>query len=320
MKTIITIGTGYSGSSAIYDFLKKTKKFVDPFPDREFSLTYDPGGLVDLEDKVLKARSINQVNFVIKQFQKNLYYYTNADNAVKPGKNFPNKKKLKYLFGEYINKITEFKYIGESTFMKHQGNFFSYLKSKFYEKLNLKRKKEIISLVDHKEFKEETQKFLNKLFFEDEKTSNIILDQGGSIIDIFNSTKFYKNPRIILIYRDPRDIFSEFKQKSAYSYPKEDVKIFCKWYEKLIKSIDDQNFQNINILKINFEDFVLNHENTVKKISEFILEDIHAPIDNFDLERPKSNLLKFKNLLNDLEVSTIEKLLGKYLYLKKNEH
>jgi hypothetical protein len=98
------------------------------------------------------------------------------------------------------------------------------------------------------------------------------------------------------------------------------VKIFCKWYEKLIKSIDDQNFQNINILKINFEDFVLNHENTVKKISEFILEDIHAPIDNFDLERPKSNLLKFKNLLNDLEVSTIEKLLGKYLYLKKNEH
>ena len=68
MKTIITIGTGYSGSSAIYDFLKKTNKFTDPFPDKEFSLSYDPGGLLDLEEKILKAKSINQVNFTISQF------------------------------------------------------------------------------------------------------------------------------------------------------------------------------------------------------------------------------------------------------------
>ena len=31
----------------------------------------------------------------------------------------------------------------------------------------------------------------------------------------------------------------------------------------------------------------------------------------------KNNLLKFKNLLSDLEVTTIEKLLGKHLYFKQ---
>ena len=48
-KTIVTIGTGYSGSSAIYQFLRLSDSFYDPFPNIEFSLTYDPGGIMDIE-------------------------------------------------------------------------------------------------------------------------------------------------------------------------------------------------------------------------------------------------------------------------------
>ena len=320
MKTLITIGTGYSGSSAVYEFLKKTNKFSDPFPDKEFSLTYDPGGILDLEDKILRSKSTNQVNYAIRQFKRNYYYYINADNSSKPGKNFPNKIKVKFLFDEYLKNIIEFKYLGESTFLKHQNNFYSYLESKLREKLKIKNNKELFSLVDYEKFKDETSKFLSKLFFEDGKKKNILLDQGGIITDVFNSTKFYENPYIILIYRDPRDIFSEFKQKVAYSYPKEDVNIFCKWYQKLINNIKNQNFEKLNMLKINFEDFVLNHNDTVQKISNFLSEDLATPLENFDLSRPKSNLLKFKKLLNNLEVSTIETLLEKDLYFKKNEY
>ena len=39
MNTIVTIGTGYSGSSAIYEFLRQTNNFHDPFPNIEFSIT-----------------------------------------------------------------------------------------------------------------------------------------------------------------------------------------------------------------------------------------------------------------------------------------
>ena len=35
MKTITTIGSGYSGSSAVYDYLKSLNLFFDPFPDTE---------------------------------------------------------------------------------------------------------------------------------------------------------------------------------------------------------------------------------------------------------------------------------------------
>ena len=36
-KTINTIGTGYSGASAIYEFLQQTNLFYDPFPNSQFS-------------------------------------------------------------------------------------------------------------------------------------------------------------------------------------------------------------------------------------------------------------------------------------------
>lgn len=314
MKTIITIGTGYSGSSAIYELLSKCEIFNDPFPNKEFSLIYDPGSILDIEDKILRNKTINQVNFIISQFQRNLYYYINADNSSKPGKDYSNKSEIKKIYENYLNMIIDFEYTGESTFMKHQKNFIYYLKSKFYEKLKLKKINKIVSLVDHKKFLDETQKFLDDLFFLKSNVNKIILDQGGAITNLYESTKFYRNPYIILVYRDPRDIFSEFKQKSAYSYPKEDVNVFCKWYKKLIDNINNQKIDRINVLKIKFEDFVLKHEFTVNKISSFIEEDIHNSIKKFNLDRSKKNVFKYKKLLNDFEILKIEKQLKEHLY------
>ena len=42
---------------------------------------------------------------------------------------------------------------------------------------------------------------------------DVILDQAGNIWSPYSSTKYFSNPKILIIYRDPRDIFSEFKGK-----------------------------------------------------------------------------------------------------------
>ena len=49
------------------------------------------------------------------------------------------------------------------------------------------------------------------------ENKDIILDQGANIYNLYDSSN-YPNPICILVFRDPRDIFSEFKFKSAYSY------------------------------------------------------------------------------------------------------
>ena len=57
-KIINTVGTGYSGSSAIYEFLQKTNLFYDPFPSSQFSITYDPR--IDLENVIKNQFTINK--------------------------------------------------------------------------------------------------------------------------------------------------------------------------------------------------------------------------------------------------------------------
>ena len=79
---------------------------------------------------------------------------------------------------------------------------------------------------------------------------------------------------------------------------------------------NNQDFKNLRILNLNFEDFVLNHKKTIQKISEFISEDLSIHLEDFNLERSKNNLFKFKNLLEDSEILIIEETLKKYLYNK----
>ena len=53
------VGTGYSGSSAIYEFLQKTELFHDPLIIISLTI-YDPGGLIELENLI--KISLHQTN------------------------------------------------------------------------------------------------------------------------------------------------------------------------------------------------------------------------------------------------------------------
>ena len=86
MKTITTIGLGYSGSSAVYEFLQKTNFFFEPFSNTEFSLTYDPGGIMDINTCIVNSFTPNRTKFVYEQFKKNIKFYTNKNHGLKPGR------------------------------------------------------------------------------------------------------------------------------------------------------------------------------------------------------------------------------------------
>ena len=67
--------TGYSGSSAIYEFLQKTKLFYDPFPNSHFSISYDPGGLLDLESVIKNQFTINKSKLAYNNFVELIKFY-----------------------------------------------------------------------------------------------------------------------------------------------------------------------------------------------------------------------------------------------------
>ena len=263
------MGTGYSGSSAIYEFFQKSDLFYDPFPESNFSLTYDPGGLVDLEFLLKNSFTINNSKIAYERFIDLIEYYSNEKRGFDLGKNLSrHNPNLKNLLLNFLNNITIMKYKGDTGYSQFKNNFLKKIKIKILLKFNslLKKKmnnqNEIFLLCNHKHFQEEVRKLFFELFEKDnEKKKDIILDQAGSIFNPKESTKFFPDPYNICVLRDPRDIYTEFKRK-GYGYPGYNVETFCDWYKLIMKKIDYT--ENEKLIFINFEDFALKKEIVLK--------------------------------------------------------
>ena len=319
MKTIITIGSGYSGSSAVYQFLRSSNFFFDPFPNKEFSLTYDPGGIMDIENCLTNNFSPNKNKFIYERFLNNIKFYTNPSSGLKPGKNLNiDKNNLEKILNSYIESIVSLTYEGESNYIKYNNSKILNLYKKFLSKFQKKIKGEMVLFCGLDEFEKKTYKFFEDLFsINNDDKKDVIIDQAGNIWNPFSSTKYFTNPKIIITLRDPRDIFSEFKGKSAFSYPGKDVKKFCAWYKNIILKMKESEYNNSNILKINFEDFVFNNKAVLSKISDHLIIDINPNQVDFDLLRSQKNVERYKDNLKENEISIIEKDLKEYLHYSK---
>jgi len=317
MKIITSIGLGYSGSSAIYEFLQQTNFFFDPFPNAEFSITYDPGGIMDIDTCIANKFTPNKTKIVFEQFKKNIKFYTNQSYGLKPGKNLKIKNySFEKILSEYLNSIIHLNYEGESFYLRHNNtrsvNFFKKLLFKFNKKI----KGQMLLFCNEDQFKQKTSDLFNKLFIlNNEEKKDVIIDQGGTIWNPYSSTIYFNNPRCLIIYRDPRDIFSEFKLKSSFSYPGNDVNIFCSWYKKIISQINENETKESNILKLNFEDFIFNHKETVNLISEHISTNIDSENVEFNLSKSKKNISRYMQDLSKEEILIIEKELKNFLYI-----
>ena len=78
--------------------------------------------------------------------------------------------------------------------------------------------------------------------------------------------------------------------------------------------IENQNFKNLNIYKIQFEDFINNNNSSLEKLSKFLLIPIEPNNEKFNFNRSKNNISKYKKILTNEEISIIEKRLKKYLF------
>ena len=67
---IITLGTGYSGSGAIFDYLSGRGDLHDPLQGTEYQLPQMPNGLMSLEAISKNAFHPSTADFALSQFEK----------------------------------------------------------------------------------------------------------------------------------------------------------------------------------------------------------------------------------------------------------
>jgi len=225
---------------------------------------------------------------------------------------------------EYIDQIIELKYSGLPQFVSAK---ISYLKKVYLKLISFLSNSKNNNHFGYKMylpikrifFIKKTKKYILKLIkseLKNKNSKNVILEQATNILNFKEIFKYFDNVKLIVVTRDPRDIYSSMKSSRSPSSPSADVKKFTKWYKFIIEEYYNHK-KNINhnykksILEINFEDFILNFDQEKKNILKFI--DTKEINNKYDLDNSKKNVFISKNELLSYEKAYIKKNLRKYL-------
>tara|TARA_Y100000816_G_scaffold157265_2_gene112224 strand:- start:118 stop:1104 length:987 start_codon:yes stop_codon:yes gene_type:complete len=326
MKSVLVNGTFRSGSGAINDYLSSRTDFDNPFGDNEFRIISDPTGLNNLYNLCYVNKGLLNSGYgfeiflnYINNLQKHRVY---LEKGVK-GKLYNDN--LKKLTKQFVKRITKISYYAIPHYKR--VNFDIKNKIKYSLGLRFKRKNHemkftnIIMPKNHNIFIEESKIYIEKIIkyagLSKVRSRNIVLNNPIDVLNPLDSTKYFKNPKIIIVTRDPRDIFSSMKMGNAGAAPNYNAKIFVDWFKYHFGS---KNFAKIltnkKILHIKFENFLNNFDSENSRLCKFIgvKKKFRFKKDcNFDLNTSIKNISKSKKNLTKDEIRYIEKNLKTFL-------
>lgn len=283
---IIVSGYFSSGSSAVVDLLKE---FAGTYEcQAEFRIIKDPYGILQMENALVAHWELINSSASIRDFLQ-LCKICNRDGR------FPlapaglayskmiNKDFLK-ITEEYIAELTKFTYKSDFYYSKFKKKYpiyvidrcrwaVEYLSKGKIKIANRNLKPSYFSIPTQNEFNNATKKYLLNLFnekFLSGKVNHIILDQAISPNNPEIIHRYFNNAKMIVVDRDPRDIFIDDMRwvenlDPNLSSADAGMKFVIKHRALRRNSLDDPD-----ILYIRFEDLILNYEQTVSNICQFL--------------------------------------------------
>ena len=329
MQTVIVLGTHNSGSGLVHEYLSQRNDFFSPYGHNEFRICSDPGGLNYLYNSAYNNFGFFNTSFAVSNFLnyiKNLqiskeYKYKNVRINLY-------KKNLLSEANNFIDNVTEVKYYAIPHYRRINLSKLEKLKIKINKKILNKKLPDtklnsIIFFKEKKKFLVQANTFINKVIFTNTKKKsnirNIVLNNAGDILNPLETTKYYSNPKIIVVTRDPRDIFASMKSRESSATPWYNVDIFIKWYKKCFENNIYLKRKYKNILVVKFEKIVNNFYRENDKICKFLSIKKSAKLlknnkNSFDINLSKKNIGKHKKILKKQEIKKIENSLKKFLH------
>lgn len=285
LKIITATGYGGTGSSAIGDLVREYSA-VDCSELSKFEVTflYRLNGLLDLYYHLIKNPIRNESNNAI-------YHYLELCKKIACDGRFMNYEK--YFNYKFLKETLEFiESIGGNWYPEYinydyerQGKVKKVLTKVLNKILHLtiirsvgsddcdkyihlyKKRKFYLHTLDEAEFLDKAKGYLYNLFSEINSKEYLYVDQLVSTSMMDQCKLFFDNLKIIVVDRDPRDIFIEEKYRWKTNQNKvENVHIFCESY-KWMRSMARMDVDNV--LYIQFEDLVFNYEAAVKIIENY---------------------------------------------------
>jgi hypothetical protein len=345
MKFVDISGFGHSGKGIITDLLREFDGYNVPHSNFEFNLIRINGGLLDLKNALVNNWSPIRADSAIRSFLHLIKRVGPSAKLSKPlslfhanGMNYDNKfnRKFTELSLEYVNQLVNYTYKGEwpypmitepnsKQFFQRILNY-AKIKEKFYTN---------VYVAAPKNFDQVTSIYLKTLFGQilAENETTVVMHNA---IEPFNPTPsldlFGNEAKVIIIQRDPRDIFAstaspgngyipEYEIKSHWQLKGnflniDNIERFIKrqnlYYDQVNYAADDNR-----VLRMRYEDVVINYEESVGRIIHFLGEssNVHkSKYAFFDPSRSKKNIGLWKGLKDQDSIKKIEQALPEYCY------
>lgn len=331
---IITCASYYgTGSSAITDLVMEYDN-VYGVGDYEIRIFQDIDGVRDLEYYLIENYNRHNSGHALKRF-KRLVDFSSGIGFIKKYEKFFGGK-FKQLSYDYIEKLTDYKFKGYwHEDLRDKGNFF-YFRKRLLNKIitTLKRSnrdyhinelpKEITLGVNltEEEFIKYTKEYSHNLIscLNKENVSNIVVDQLVPPNHIDKYVRYFDDLKVIVVERDPRDIYLLEKEMWKGTVVPHDVETFCKWWRATRAHRHYENLNTDYSILVQFEDLIYHYDETVKQIEKFLglNKDNHSASKKL-LEPNKSmkntklyELDKYKKYSKD--IAFIEHNLEEYLF------
>ena len=321
---MIVIPTGYmsSGSSAVTDLLSEIKGFSNIAGSQEFIFMHCPHGIFDLYKSLINPISHSSSDEAIREFYDMMNKLYELNGWWPSGyKHDVSNSFMKYV-DEFIDEITDYKFKGFWYMheMPRKRTFAQKVKNRLTKTNYLDYLNDIymsLSYPSKEKFYASSKRFINKIINNLNKTNekNIIIDQLLLPYNLANFENYFDDAKVIVVERDPRDVFILNKTIEAkVPYPM-DPDTFVKFYKEL-RNLSKNN-DNCNVLRIKFEDLIYKYDETLKIIYNFLNIKKEAHIhkkEKFIPEKSIDNTQLFINYQNKEEIKIIEKELKEYLY------
>lgn len=322
-------GYSFSGKSAVYDLLVRYSGVTGHDLEFEFDLVRCRGGVLDLYDSLTQRWNLVRSSVAVRDFKRVAYFLGGdtglVDRLLRGGPRYG------CYFSEF-DRIME-DYVGELTIDSWScyWPFMDYPEARVFAVVNkllgkIWRHESVVCLArwDESEFVGTTRRAMDRLIVNGLKGSAevLLLNNCCDPSDPGPTLRLFSNAVSIVVDRDPRDIYLSALNASNPEVGRAaiggGIDSFISRFKVLrASSASDSSL----VLRISFEDLVLNFENTKRLIVEHVGAELVGTEDplcaGFDPVRSSENVGQWRSNSvynrHRAEIIKIEKELGSYL-------
>ena len=329
---ISTCGFGETGSSAVTDYLKECSG-IQVSDNFEFTVSTAVDGLEDLGYFLMEkgARQGTSI-YAIQRFEK-LVNKRKKGWSVQTG---ISQKEVEDATQEFLDKITQVRYVGFSPRINSPGGETakqiigdSLIRRRIIRPLEKKGviKKnfdfypleEVRVAIRPANFYEAAQEYVCRLLkgMGVDPDGKAALDQAFTGANPAKSFPYFRDPRAIVVDRDPRDvyIFAKTKALSVDRFmPTDTVENYIKYY-RLIRDGQPYLQEDPRIILVRFESLIYEYEEATQKINDFlgVTNEKRKTVFVPEMSAANTNLItKYPEFKDDIR--KIEEELPEYLF------